>query len=47
MKRFGIQVPNGVVVSSRGEIQKAIRQNFPDNEEVISLPRHSGSAIFE
>lgn len=34
MSKFGVNVPKGVVVSSKSEIAKVLKEQFPKDEEV-------------
>ena len=34
MSKYGVNVPEGVAVSSVAEIQKAIKETFPAHDEV-------------
>lgn len=37
MAKFGVNVPKGVVVSSKGEIAKVLKEHFAKDTEVILL----------
>ena len=34
MAKFGVNVPEGVVVSSKGEVAKVLKEHFPKETEV-------------